>query len=83
LISTKASGKAPTGSGRSISSPFRTKCLISIPEEFIDKSIEIESSTFIIKLLEAKDYITTGELYKWTKEPNTLFSNINIIIKSY
>jgi hypothetical protein len=83
LTSTKASGKAPTGSGCSVSSLFRTEYPIGIPGEFIDESIEIEPSAFIIKLLETKDYITTGKLYEWAKEPNTLFSDINIIIKSY
>jgi hypothetical protein len=45
--------------------------------------MEIEPSAFITKLLETKDHIITGELYEWAKEPNTLLSDINIIIKSY
>jgi hypothetical protein len=49
----------------------------------MNKSIEIEPSAFIIKLLETKDYITARELYKWAKEPNILLSDINIIMKSY
>ena len=64
MTSTKASGKASTGSGHSVSSPSWTEYSISIPGEFIDKSIEIEPSAFIIKLLETEDYITTRELYK-------------------
>ena len=64
MTSTKASGKAPTGSGYSVSGPFRTECPIGIPREFIDESIEIEPSAFIIKLLETENHITTGELYK-------------------
>jgi hypothetical protein len=49
----------------------------------MDESIEIEPSAFITKLLETNDYITAGELYEWAKEPDTLLSDINIIIKSY
>jgi hypothetical protein len=64
LTSAKASGKAPASLGYSVSGPSRTECPVSISREFIDKSIEIEPSAFIIKLLETKDYITTGELYK-------------------
>jgi hypothetical protein len=45
--------------------------------------MEIEPSAFITKLLETEDHITAGELYKWAKEPDTLLSDINIIIKSY
>jgi hypothetical protein len=82
LISAKAF-KAPTSLGYSISSSFRTKCHINISGEFIDKSIEIEPSTFIIKLLKTNNYITTKELYKWAKKPNILLLDINIIIKSY
>jgi hypothetical protein len=76
LTSTKASSKAPASSGHPISGPSRTERPVSIPKEFIDKSIEIEPSTFIIKLLETKDYITTRELYKWTKEPNILLLDL-------
>jgi hypothetical protein len=83
LTSTKASGKAPTSLGYPVSGPSRTEYPIGISGEFIDKSIEIEPSAFIIKLLETENYITTRELYKWAKEPSTLFSDINIIIKSY
>jgi hypothetical protein len=83
LTSAKASGKAPASLGRPISSPFRTEYPVSIPGEFINKSIEIELSAFISKLLNTNNYIITGKLYKWTKKPNTLFLNINIIIKSY
>ena len=64
MTSAKASGKAPASSGYPVSGPSRTKRSVSIPGEFIDKSIEIEPSAFIIKLLETKDYITTKELYK-------------------
>jgi hypothetical protein len=64
LTSTKASGKAPTSSGYPISSPSRTEYPVSIPREFIDESIKIEPFTFIIKFIETKDYIITGELYK-------------------
>jgi hypothetical protein len=64
LTSAKASGKAPTGLDHSIGGPFRTEYPISISGEFIDESIEIESSAFIIKLLETENYIITGELYK-------------------
>jgi hypothetical protein len=64
LTSAKASGKASASSGRSISGPSRTERPVSVPKEFMDKSIEIEPSTFIIKLLETKDYITTGKLYE-------------------
>ena len=49
----------------------------------MDESMEIEPSAFIIKLLETEDHITAGELYEWAKEPDTLLSDINIIIKSY
>ena len=81
--SAKASGKAPASSGYPVSGPSRTKCPVSIPGEFMDKSIEIEPSIFIMKLLETNNYITIGELHEWAKEPNTLLSDINIIIKSY
>jgi hypothetical protein len=81
--SAKASSKAPAGSGRPVGGPSRTEHPVGIPGEFIDESIEIEPSAFIIKLLETEDHITAGELYKWAKEPNTLLSDINIIIKSY
>jgi hypothetical protein len=64
LTSTKASGKAPTSLGYSISSPFRTEYPISISREFIDKSIKIEPSAFISKLLNTNNRITTRELYK-------------------
>ena len=64
MTSAKASGKVPTSSGRPVSGPSRTKCPVSISGEFINESIEIESSAFIIKLLKTKDYITAGELYK-------------------
>jgi hypothetical protein len=64
LISAKTSSKASTNLGYSISSSFRTEYPISISGEFIDKSIEIELSAFIIKLLETNNYITTRELYK-------------------
>jgi hypothetical protein len=64
LTSAKASGKASASSGYSVSGPFRTERPVSIPGEFIDKSIEIEPSAFIIKLLETNNYITTKELYK-------------------
>jgi len=83
LTSTKASDKASASSGRPVSGPFRTKYFISISREFIDKSIEIEPSAFISKLLDTNNYITAGELYKWAKEPDLLLSDINIIIKSY
>jgi hypothetical protein len=83
LTSAKASGKASTSSGYPISSPSRTEHPISIPGEFVDKSIEIEPSAFISKLLDTNNYITTRELYKWAKKPNILLSDINIIIKSY
>ena len=79
----KASSKAPISSGYLISSPSRIEYPISISGKFIDKSIEIESSAFIIKLLETNNYITTGELYKWAKKSDTLLSDINLIIKSY
>jgi hypothetical protein len=81
--SAKASGKAPAGSGRPVGGPSRTECPVSVPGEFMDKSIEIEPSVFITKLLKTEDYITAGELYKWAKEPDILLSDINIIIKSY
>jgi hypothetical protein len=64
LISAKASGKASTSLGYSISSPSRIKYPISISREFINKSIEIELSIFILKLLNINNYITTRELYK-------------------
>jgi hypothetical protein len=64
LTSAKASSKASTSSGYSVSGPSRTKRSISISREFIDKSIEIEFSAFIIKLLETNNYITAGKLYK-------------------
>ena len=64
MTSAKASSKASTSSGCPISSPSRTEYPISISGEFIDKSIEIEPSTFIIKLLETDNYITARELYK-------------------
>ena len=64
MTSTKASGKTFTSLGYSISSLSRIKYLISISGEFINKSIEIELSTFIIKLLETNNYITIRELYK-------------------
>ena len=64
LTSAKASGKAPASSGCPVSSPSRTERPVSIPGEFMNKSIEIEFFAFIMKLLETKDYITTRELYK-------------------
>jgi hypothetical protein len=64
LTSIKASGKAFTSSGYSISSPFRTEYSISISRKFINKSIKIKFSTFIIKLLDTNNYITTEKLYK-------------------
>jgi hypothetical protein len=64
LTSAKASSKAPTSSGHPISGPSRTKYPISVPREFMDKSIEIELSAFITKLLETKDHITTRELHE-------------------
>jgi hypothetical protein len=81
--SAKASGKAPAGSGRPVGGPSRTERPVGVPGEFMDESIEIEPSAFITKLLETEDHITAGELYKWAKEPDTLLSDINIIIKSY
>ena len=64
MTSIKAFSKAFTSSGYSISSSFRIKYSISISREFLDKSIEIELSTFIIKLLKTNNYITIRELYK-------------------
>jgi hypothetical protein len=64
LTFAKASGKAPTSSGHPVSGPSQTKRPVSIPGEFMDESIEIESFAFIIKLLETKDHVTTKELYK-------------------
>jgi hypothetical protein len=81
--SAKASGKAPASSGRPVSGPSRTERPVSVPGKFMDKSIEIEPSAFISKLLDTNDRITAGELHEWAKEPNTLLSDINIIIKSY
>ena len=81
--SAKASSKAPASSGYPVSGPSRTKCPVSVPGEFIDKFMKIELSTFITKLLETNNYITTRELHEWAKEPNTLLLDINIIIKSY
>jgi hypothetical protein len=49
----------------------------------MDESMEIEPSAFITKLLETEDHVTAGELHEWAKEPDTLLSDINIIIKSY
>jgi hypothetical protein len=83
LTSAKASGKAPASSGCSVSSPFRTERPVSVPGEFVDKSIEIKPSAFISKLLDTDNRITTGKLYEWAKEPDILLSDINIIIKSY
>jgi hypothetical protein len=83
LTSAKASGKAFASLGCPVSGPSRTECPVSVSGEFMNESIEIEFSAFIIKLLETNNYITAGELYKWAKEPNTLLSDINIIIKSY
>jgi hypothetical protein len=64
LTSAKASSKAPASSGYPVSSPSRTEYPISIPGEFVDKSMEIELSAFIIKLLDTNNYITTRKLYK-------------------
>ena len=36
-----------------------------------------------MKLLETNNQVTAGELHEQAKEPNTLLSDINIIIKSY
>jgi hypothetical protein len=83
LTSAKASGKASTSSGRPVSGPSRTEYSVSVSGEFVDKSIEIEPSAFISKLLDTNNRITAGELYKWAKEPNILLLDINIIIKSY
>ena len=60
----KASSKALISSGRPVSGPFRIKHPVSISREFINESIEIEPSAFIIKLLKTNNYITTRELYK-------------------
>jgi hypothetical protein len=49
----------------------------------MDESMEIEPSAFITKLLETEDHVTAGELHEWAKEPDTLLSDINIIMKSY
>jgi hypothetical protein len=81
--SAKASGKAPASSGRPVSGPSRTERPVSVPGEFMDESMEIEPSAFITKLLETEDHVIAGELHKWAKEPDTLLSDINIIMKSY
>ena len=60
----KASGKAPTSLGYPVSGLSRTKCPVSIPREFIDKSIEIEPFAFISKLLDTNNRITAGKLYE-------------------
>jgi hypothetical protein len=64
LTLAKASSKAPASLGYPVSGPSRTKYPISISREFIDKSMEIEPSAFIIKLLETNNHITTRELYE-------------------
>jgi hypothetical protein len=64
LTFTKASGKAPTSSGYPVSGPSRTERPVSVPREFVDKSIKIEPSAFILKLLDTNNRITTGKLYK-------------------
>jgi hypothetical protein len=81
--SAKASGKAPAGLGRPVGGPSRTERPVGIPGEFMDESMEIEPSAFISKLLDTNNRVTTGELHEWAKEPDTLLSDINIIIKSY
>jgi hypothetical protein len=81
--SAKASGKAPASSGRPVSGPSRTERPVGVPGEFVDESMEIEPSAFISKLLDTDNRVTTGELHEWAKEPDTLLSDINIIIKSY
>jgi hypothetical protein len=83
LTSAKASGKAPASLGRPVGGPSRTERPVSVPGEFMDKSMEIEPSAFITKLLETNNYVTARELHEWAKEPNTLLSDINIIMKSY
>ena len=62
--SAKASGKAPTSSGYPVSGPSRTERPVSVPREFMDKSMEIEPSAFITKLLETNNQVTTRELYE-------------------
>ena len=83
LTSAKASGKALTSLDYFVSSSSQTKYSISISKEFINKSIEIKPSIFIIKFLETNNYITIRKLYKWAKKLDILLLDINIIIKSY
>jgi hypothetical protein len=73
LTSAKASGKAPTSSDYPISSSFRTKYSVSISGEFVNKSIEIEPSAFISKLLD-KVLITILLPESYTNRPRSPIS---------